>query len=172
MSWRKIEADRRSAAKNDVTMCVSAGEGVRRRCVTITFRDTDLLALPWFQVGQKVDLLIGDGEHKGRVRIQPGGNAELTRVAGRQVNGQVSVRSAALVSALPLRPGKISPEVVGYDFGDDWVEIDLPAWACAASPLPAPSVAQLTGKQPSAPFRGIASREGIGVSRGAGSRIP
>ena len=176
MSWQDISPESRGAKRADVSMCVSAGVGAQRRRVTITFRDKEMLAMKWLAHGQSARIMIGRSEHEGRLRIVPGDGATLFSIGVKAAQGdQVCIRSGTLAAALPLRPGAIAAQGVGYDFGDDWIEIDLPGWAKPASPHGAPRLSDLSvppsPPRKAEPYRGLLADTPAPISRAAGGPI-
>lgn len=176
MTWHDIGAERPNDAKTaPVTMCASAGTGVQRRRVTITFRDPEILALPWVKKGRMVKVMIGRGEHDGRLRIVAGAGAKLFSIGQKATQEkQICLRSATLAAALPLRPGEIAPVSCGYDWHNDWIEIDLPKWALPQSAQGAPRLSDLSVPATKAPVKrepSVLDGVPVPISRAAGGPV-
>ncbi len=176
MSWTPIAAPPRVAKQPPVAMSLSlaaTGKRARRAHGTIVLRDPEILRLPWCALGRRVDLLFGAGEHAGYLRIVPGTAEPLKRIGsigcGRGA-GWVMIHSAPLAATLRA-PAAFRGVVCEYDFGDDWIEVMIPAVA-----RPSPAVVTAPSAAPGAskstlPFVGVAARTGVGVAAGAGAPI-
>lgn len=170
MSWSEIVlVARKHNGVKLAAITVAASDGVKRvaRRIVIALRPEQIDNLPWLTPGGGVKLLLGHGEHAGKLRLEPGGPAKLVKSTR---GATVMIMSPDLATRLRLPPGRLPPEEVGFDFHDTWIEIDLPKWAvphtastitgaalhAAIAAAPPVNPAQVT------PFRGVAQRTGLG----------
>jgi len=135
MTWHALEPARGRAAAAAVALSSFLGRGRVAAAMTLTLRRGQLDNHAMIAEGARVRVLLGRGEHAGMLRIEPGEGFVLSRPGGkRPALDLVCIR-------LPLPPGvlaaKRQPMPCEYDFGADWIEVTLPAWAC---PTPAPLI--------------------------------
>ncbi len=188
MSWEPLNAPAPKAAVAPVTLTMTVlSEGAvrpRRPHATLIFRDRDIIALPWLVPGFRVNLMLGRADHAGKLRIVPGGAETVKTVrAGRGPKWTAIVSpvlAAALLEGARGRALSFRAEACEYDFGDEWIEIELPRVALGAdflrdgsapraagfTPLPGATATAVPTK--GVPFRGIASRTGVAASPNAG----
>ncbi len=170
MSWMEVAPAAGAgygAALPAVAMAVNAGNGNMRRRVTVVLRVDQLGNMPWLEPAKAVTVALGTGEHAGKLRITPGGKTPLQRAA--KSKNVMFLRSIGLAARLHIPPGAIKPGLVGFDYHDDWIEIDLPKWAVPrlqATVTPA----QVAAKP--VPFLGAAQREGVAGAPSAGRPVP
>lgn len=92
--------------------------------VKLIFRPDLIEQAPsWLVQDGRVRVLIGEGEHAGVIRLEPGGPVRLRRMG----------RGASCWLRLPRGegvPAQGRPRTeCEYEYQDKWVEVTLPAWA-------------------------------------------
>ena len=111
--------------------------------------------LRFWKPGASVAVHIGSGEHDGMLRITPGFGHLLRRAVG--VNAPPTTAALAIHGLRNMPAAGTKSAAVEYDYGDDWLELTLPEWACAPKPTVAPVAA---------PYRGVAASTGLGNGQG------
>lgn len=135
MTWTDLAPPPTAAgATTKAVVTVRAGKMGRNGPLrlTLTVR-TRLLEKPpfWFAQGAGVKVQIGHGEHAGMIRITPGRGYVV------QERGQ-GIKSPGVRLPIPAHIKESHPATrCKFDYGDDWIEVTLPGWACAPSPPPA-----------------------------------
>jgi hypothetical protein len=99
--------------------------------------------LPFWTLGAPMHVRIGEGEHAGQMRIDPGGPHRITRLGGRLAPCTLSLAAPAWI-----QPGTHAPEPVEHDWNDGWLELKLPAWAQQTAAAPAPDSKRQVPVQP------------------------
>jgi len=141
MSWHPIVpvSMKRNMAV-DVPVAISVvGGGRYKRAVSIQVRPTMLPGFGWFAPASKVAIAIGSADHAGQLRITRGGPFKLRKSGGAGAHkGSVAplltlLNSADLAERLEIPPGKHRRTAVLFTAGDGYLDIHLPAWACAAA---------------------------------------
>lgn len=96
---------------------------------------------PWLAIGARIKAQIGTGDTRGQLRLVPG---DLYLIG-------TFPKGDGLRINLPLlpgqKPGKQKPMQVEYDWNDQWVSIDLPAWAKPAAAVPQPALSPEVAKR-------------------------
>jgi hypothetical protein len=82
-----------------------------------------------------VSALVGHGNHAGWLRLEPKGSFTLVNAGGTSRGSTLKLR---LVGFAPLPTKGMTPKLVDFDYGDDWLEVNLPDWAIA-TPIAAPA---------------------------------
>lgn len=184
MSWKPITplAATPGVVRHDAFMTLSppASRGPRKRAaLTISIRAAQFEGLDWFKPGAKVAVMLGSGENAGCLRIEPDGPFKLTAWGQfrrtKTSAGAVSLYSSQLPALLGIATSERRPPTrIEVDWGAGWLEIALPDWA-KPQPARAPSLSGSTFAsamhaaptvEAKEPFRGIASRTGIGSVAG------
>ncbi len=136
MSWTELTpvagAGRKSADIAPVTMSVTNGEGRQTRVLKLTVRKSAEHELDWWVVGQRVNVLVGDGMHATQLRVQPSAVGAFAIGKGGGVNGlHPQLRLPPLNT---LAAGAHSGTAVHFTATPDYLEITLPLWARPAKP--------------------------------------
>jgi hypothetical protein len=95
----------------------------------------------FWSVGSSVDVLVGNGEHAGWLRLVPGHQLQIMRPGG-----QGKLATVLTIMDWPHLPAEKPPMTTAeFDSGPGWLEVRLPSWACpptvataATSPLLTP----------------------------------
>lgn len=183
MSWSPIELppSKLKGMPPRAGVYVSTTKPGRYACTMLMgFRPSAFDPAPkWLADGQGVEVLVGHGEHAGRLRIQPGTRLRLMRATGARPGKPGGTGNLCL--RLPLLPGVPEAKRAGtsceFDYHDDWIEVELPAWArpkAEATPpsaTPAPPKPAATQPAPQAGRRlltdAVLSHPEWGSKRGA-----
>jgi hypothetical protein len=162
-----------------VTMSASAPGGRSGQRIFIAVRPSLIDGLTWWQHDAHVSLQLGAGEHAGLLRVQPartGFRVRFPNGPSKTAEVPILLISFPTPSDLP-RLGRQPPAAVEFDYGDDWLEVTLPAWARPAEETPKPTpiaVAPIMTPPPKPatkpPFRGHGST-GIDALGPAGRRV-
>ncbi len=157
MSWKHLEPLSRPArcASNVVEFSVTMPTGhlpaVKEHIGMLTIRTLLMEHPPEFlKHGNRFKALIGDGQHAGQIRIEPGADYLVGRSGGPVSKGIFCLRFR--------RPEFVKAEKcrcsVEFDYGDNWLEVTLPSWIfvdVAPVPTKAPlalSATAITEKKP------------------------
>lgn len=132
MSWEPITPPVISAAlRQKIPVSLSMREGTKRRApaLYLILRPALMKGLAFIAHGKVVQVLRGEGQHAGMLRVQPDGPFPIQRLGTRGHDPVAALR-------LPVPPGvKVAsrkPQPVDYDHGATWVEVKLPDWALPA----------------------------------------
>jgi hypothetical protein len=155
MSWTPIRRPSTLKRRAAVTVMSRASSARVKAGLVLCLRPALLPECKILQAGGTVDVLAGDGDHAGLLRIQAGREFRLMMV------GKKAGTTPVLLRGVPLPGGMEAvnrPQVdAEFDYGDDWVEITLPAWALPPAP-PAPPEPRRSIMErvpdPAAPLRG------------------
>ena len=159
MSWTPVKPYTPSSSVKGsaahVTMTCSAGCGTRRRRAMISIRTQHLPGTEAFlAAGKSVTISLGAGEHHGMIRLTPGGGHLIGKPYG------IKAPVPTVMIPVPVLPGTSEGRhpAVGceYDYGDDWLEITLPAWSrglpgVGAAPAVAAPTSSVAAPKPSWP---------------------
>ena len=134
MSWESVAPPPARDGLGPVTVAIgNIGAGARTQRLKIMVR-TDLLPeCSFFRVGNGCRVLIGEGDHQGLLRIEPGSEFSITTAGGK-------VKTNAVLFMLVPRGdvGRHNPVNVEFDYDEQWIELTLPEWA---RPAKAPKMA-------------------------------
>jgi hypothetical protein len=147
MSWSPLILDGGTAHKAaPVTIAASPSRKARGKArLVITVRTAGLEGLTWWKPGAAVQVQLGAGEHEGMLRITPEGPFKLSGTSkGATGGGSAMLSLTGFPCALEA---KMKPAAVEYDWSDGWIEVTLPAWACAPKPA-APVTSLRTAPSP------------------------
>ena len=142
MTWTEIAAAPSAGKAPGAAVLVSCkpafGKTSPQDRLTITFRP-ELIGPSgaWIAWRAAVRVLLGDGEHRGRLRIEhlPGGAHSLRSTGG--TAARKLVRPCLVLVGLPWIPSvRHASAPVRHDAGDGWIEVVLPSW-CVTPPPPA-----------------------------------
>jgi len=146
MSWSPVvlSASIKHNSKPAVRVgCIRAG-GRFQQAMMVTI-DCSVIDTPpeWLKIGQRVDVLLGHGEHAGWIRLVPGNQVAISTPGGK------NARSSLLLLRLPgfpgLPPAACKTIEAEFDHSDSWIEIKLPGWFAAKAPVvAAPAAAPVT----------------------------
>lgn len=145
MSWSPLLPAKRIAdmkgARPAITLSTSAGSGQLAPKMSLIFRPAALDGITWLTAGAGLQVMVGGGEHKGMLRIEPNGLHMLGKVALCKPAGSL------LSLKLPMLPGAVpakrEPVALEFDYQDGWIELTLPDLATApAAEVPAPTPAE------------------------------
>ncbi|HQU16655.1 MAG TPA: hypothetical protein PLO69_11210 [Gammaproteobacteria bacterium] len=171
MSWEEIEraTNSKNSKLTEVTVSAPPPPKTGRQRLVIILRTALIEDCPsYLAVGAKVKALIGRNEHAGMVRIVPNGRCTLTTLGRAGATGSLAL-------TLPMPDGQVvgqQPQTdVAFDYGTDWIEVTLPAWARSAvvdAPIAAPAGPPIAVVGPApAPFSKTASVFRTAATNGA-----
>jgi hypothetical protein len=159
------ERTRKGDRSTPVKFVLSAENERFQRRITLNFWLDQLTGITWLTPGAAVSIALGRGEFLGRLRISRNGRHKVTKCNG--TSGRPSLILPELVTRLVLPAGQRS-ECVEAHWAPEWIEITLPSWAKLRT-ADAATVAAVQAAAPDSapaskgmPFRGVASRTGIG----------
>lgn len=155
MSWTPFPVEQvasKATNKNPISITKNARSSrlTERLTMTIRLDMFDPPLPPWICPDGKVDVMFGDGQHAGMIRVVPGKRFQFSKFNG------ISPKKNMLQLRFPLLPHcvydeqKERPTAVEHDYADDWLEVTLPSWATvlAKAPAPASAAAPPAGKAP------------------------
>lgn len=141
MSWSPIIPVAAQTTGTPRNAAVSVGMQVKTRVtmpgLLVMLRPYLLPDAPaWLVAHGTVKAMLGGGEHAGMIRLEPGGVFKLGRTATNAAGKPVlQLRLPSPIGIVDQRRKAVPAE---FDYGDDWLEITLPAWARAlGAPTPA-----------------------------------
>jgi hypothetical protein len=147
MSWTEIAPRAKPSYQPfaGVEFAVGKLQGIKRDradrplTVLLTFRPGRLDGHPKFLLaGNTVKVLAGSGEHAGMLRIVPGASYRIGKCGGPAGTMGTSILRFPLPPGVIPKEGKSEPE---YDYGENWLEVTVPAWARAPEPAATPPAA-------------------------------
>lgn len=113
----------------------------RQSIVTLTFRPGKLEGHPTFlTAGSVVKVFAGTGEHLGMLRIVPGPGYRISKPGGSAGALGTTILRFPLPPGVLAERGKSEPE---FDYGENWLEVTIPAWALDQSSIVSDQSAEL-----------------------------
>jgi hypothetical protein len=134
MSWEKLISQRGNYARRNAVV-VRGGASL-----TVTIGCELAAALRWAKQ-QRVDMLVGQAEHAGRLRIVAAEQGAYSLLQRDRTELGVVVKR---VMPRGWPTGKQQPAIARHEMIDGGIEIVMPSWACAPEAAsPAPSCAAM-----------------------------
>ncbi len=166
MSWEEVAPLSPAVSKRITAVAIGITPGTRTmsRRVFITIQPMGFPDCAWLVRDGAVTLKLGRDAHAGILRIVRGGRDVLRKVGRTDVRTVLQVRSTALAALLPDSAGSQYATPCEATFAADAIDIRLPEWALTP---PQPAAAPQAVARPE-PFRGLATRTGVGASAAAG----
>ena len=132
MSWQPIDPPVMSASlrqKIPVSLSMRVGTKKRAPSIYLIVRQSLLKGMTMLGEGKVVQVLRGEGQHAGMLRVQPDGPFPIQRLGTR---GHDPVAAIRLPTPPGVRPVARKPQPVEFDHGVGWLEVTLPDWALPA----------------------------------------
>lgn len=162
MAWETLVPTGKLSDKGNFPVRIKVSPPTRRGRASRLFISIrpDLMegGLPFWSVGQAVHVMVGTGEHAGRLRIQPGNQFKIAAI------GATGKQAASIVVPVPdvMDDAKRDRLCCEYDHNDAWLEIVIPALLLRGPAVPTGGWNKLPGAFQTAATRPNAPRPAVG----------
>lgn len=144
MSWSPLLPAKRVAdlgvARPAITLSTSIGSARLAPKMSLIFRPAALPEITWLTAGAGLQVMVGGGEHKGMLRIEPNGLHILGKVVLCKPAGSL------LCLKLPMLPGMVPAKrdttPLEFEYQDRWIEVTLPELSSSPDAEVAPPPAE------------------------------
>lgn len=131
------------------TMKATGRRGNRRPRVTLSVPVGLVREVAWWKQGCMVGVRLGDGPDAGKLRVVSGGPYRVVSTTARHEHLTCFVRLDPLPGMIP---GDHPRTPVEFEYHNDWIEVELPAWAMGRRAIPAPTDGAVAAPAARAPF--------------------
>lgn len=140
MSWKQIIPGGKQRSTLGVAMAYRHGHGTQEQRHMFIYLGPDVMEQLCWEVGRRVGVYFGEGEHSSLVRIAP---AAKGTIKVRNVGGSHSKLGVVFQPPFTLNESYFS-EPVNYEVKAGGIEATLPLWARADQPVK-PSYRDVSG---------------------------